>query len=165
MLAAIAEPLATLRAEWDKTEKLREKQRQQDEDRDDIDGQIAPPEPAQTQGDQAAWPTSQFSATAATDGEEEEPEEEAGPMCRVLLTGAFEELAKACWWEGDAEMELDASSLPELLAVFAEKIGEGFEIREQSSITVTPVTDEDADEEQEHTQETEVEVEDEADDE
>jgi hypothetical protein len=91
-------------------------------------------------------------------------------MCRVLLTGAFEELAKACWWEGDAEMELDASSLPELLAVFAEKIGEGFEIREQSSITVTPLANENADEEAEddgteEAEDDEEEVEDETDDE
>jgi hypothetical protein len=149
-LAALVEPLGTLRAEWNEQEKLREKQRTLEEERDESDGQLVPPGAPNPQGNQVAWPTSQPSVAAATEGgEEEESEEETGPACRVLLTGAFEELAKTCWWEGDAEMELDASSLPELLAVFAEKIGEGFEIREQSSITVTPLVNENADEERE----------------
>ena len=159
-LAAIVEPLATLRAEWDKTEKLREKQRKLEEERDESDEQIAPPEPAQPQGNRVAWPTSRPSAAAATDGEEEEEsEEETGPAYRVLLTGQFEELAKGCLHQGGAEMELDASSLPELLSLFAEQIGEGWKIEEESSITVIPLTDEDADEEQEDEGEEETEEE------
>jgi hypothetical protein len=158
-LDALVQPLAALKSEWDKKAALAEKRRKLKDDLDEIDEQIAPPpERAQPQRKRALWLGPESSPAAAP--EDEEPQEAAGPACRVQLTGAFERIATGCFFGGGAEMQVDADSLPELLSLFAESIGEGFLIEEESSITVIPLaTDEADDDEDDATEEPEEDVE------
>jgi hypothetical protein len=155
-LEALVEPLTALRAKWDEIAELQEKRRKLEDELDKIDEQTAPPpDPAQPPENRATGPMPHDSAAVATEGgeEAEESDEDVGPAYQVLLTGDFEEIARGCLHQGGAEMEFDASSLPDLLALFAEKIGEGWSIGVESSITVVPLatdeTDDDEDEEPE----------------
>ena len=166
-LEALVEPLVALRVEWDEAEEQQEKRRELEEKLRTLNEQSAPPDVPTLQGN---GPTSQVPRTrmpATTEGGEveesdeepedvsndepeevsnEEPEKESSNTYRVLLTGDFEELVRGCSWPADADMQLNSSFLLELLTHFAEKLGEGYKIGEESSITVIPMTDEDTDE-------------------
>jgi hypothetical protein len=154
-IEAIVAPLAALKSAWDEQDKIREKQRTLEEQADEAAEQSAPSEPAPSCGERAEYPASEFSDAAVSGVEEEESDAETGPAYRVQLTGAFEALARDCLDQGDAEMELDRGSLADLLSLFAEKIGEGFEIGEESSITVLPLAANETDDEEQEDEDTE----------
>ena len=160
-LEDLVQPLAAAKTHWDEVAELKEQRRKLEDELEEIDKQIAPStEPAQPQGKRAQW-LAPHPSSAASEAEEEEDsreksEEKAGPSYRVLLSGAFEEIVNGCLWEGSAEMQIDADNLPEFFGFLAEKLGEGFEITEESSITVVPLMDEEmGDDEDETTEEPE----------
>jgi len=145
-LDALVQPLAAARAHWDEIEELQEKRRKKEQELEEIEEQIAPPGSAA----QSLAPEPS-DAVAFEDEEEEErdeePEDEPGRAYRILLSGTFERVATSCVHGGGPEMFVEADAFPELRSIFAEKLAEGFAIDEESSITVVPLTDEDADDE------------------
>ena len=150
-LESLVQPLVALKAHWDEIAELQEKRRKLVDELDEIDEQVAPPDPTQPQGSQAQGLGPESAGPAAPEAEEkgesdEESEDEPGTAYRVQLTGAFERIATGCFFGGGAEMNVDADQLPDLFSVFAESLGGGFSIDEESSITVTPMVTDEADE-------------------
>ncbi len=149
-LEALVQPMAAAKAHWDEIAELQEKRRKKEEELEEIAEKLAPPpDPGHSQDTGAQWRAPESSHAAAPEhGEEKESDDDVGPAYRVLLSGDFEELARGCLHQGGAEMQVDADELPDLLSLFAEKIAEGWNVQEESSITVVPLATDETDEEQ-----------------
>ncbi len=145
-LETLVQPLAALRAQWDEIDELKKEQRTLADKLAAVNRKLAPEEPSQNK---ATWLTPKSSGASTVGGEEkpgpkpaeEEPEQEEGRY-RVRVTGDFEQLVERRDFVLPSGYSVD--EIAYLLESLAETIREnGVEITVESSLTITPLVEDD----------------------